>query len=61
MIKLVDYQGVWMVDMSRATNADEVLGLFGTHFIPTPFIGEAGKSRAIHQIKQMYPEDEIAV
>ena len=60
-IKLVDYRGVWMVDMSHASNAAEVLSLFGTHLIPTPFMGEAGKLEALRQVERMYPNDEVEI
>ena len=61
MITLFKTTDGWMANMSRAANANEVYGLFGTCTLPTAFTAAAPASEVLAEIQRLNPDEMVEV
>jgi len=60
-ITLYIEDGGWMSDSSQARNAAEVMALFGTHVLPTPFLANTRASLVKDTIERLNPGHEVVI
>lgn len=52
---VVTGQGIMAHWLTSGQPDPEIVGLFGTHIIPTPYLGASAMPKAIEEIKRLNP------
>lgn len=55
IIELYLDNDTWMTDNSKASNADEIMDLFGQHDLPTPYTSQTKASVVVARLCELNP------